>query len=162
MKQICLLVILILSGFATAAEPQANVLAMGDWGAGGRNQKAVAATLARHVQTSERKFDAMVLAGDNFYTLITGIDDPKWKTMFEEMYDPKILDFPFYAALGNHDYSNEVFLSEFAYTQANPKSRFKLPGRWYRVDLPDAEDPIVTVLMLDSNQPWLGELGWKA
>ena len=134
---------------------------MGDWGNNGPRQRHIAGTLARYVQASGRDFEAMLLAGDNFYVTMDGIFDPKWKTMFEDLYDPKVLDFPFYVALGNHDYSENVFMTEFAYAQANPKSRWKIPDRWYRLELPERENPLVSVLMLDSNQPWLGELGWR-
>ena len=39
-------------------------------------------------------------------------------------------------------------------------SRWKLPAKWYRVDLP-TDRPLVTVLMLDSNKPLLGEQQWR-
>src|SRR5687768_11460960 len=94
--------------FLTAASTfgqEVNLMAMGDWGAGGSRQREVAGAMSRYITAANRKFDAMVLAGDNFYvTLDGGIHDPKWKTMFEEMYDQRIFDFPFYVALGNHDY----------------------------------------------------------
>src|SRR5262249_41951786 len=46
-----------------------------------------------------------------------------------------------------------------AYARANPQSRWKMPARWFRVDLPE-KDPLVTVLMLDSNMPLMGEVEW--
>jgi tartrate-resistant acid phosphatase type 5 len=154
-------VLLILLVTATGRAQQVELLAMGDWGAGGPRQREVAGGMAKYIQGGNRKLDAMLLAGDNFYvTLDGGIHDPKWKTMFEDMYDQKIFDFPFYVALGNHDYQVDRHMVEFAYAQANPQSRWKMPARWYRVDIPQ-EDPIVTVLMLDSNYSIMGEYAWN-
>jgi hypothetical protein len=36
-----------------------------------------------------------------------------------------------------------------------------MPARWYRVELPSEEDPLVSVLVLDSDQPLLGEVEWN-
>ena len=135
---------------------------MGDWGSNDKGQAAVATDMAKYIQSQKQHFDGMLLAGDNFYVpLDDGIRDAKWNKMFEHLYDPASFNFPFYVALGNHDYLADRFMIEFAYAQANPQSRWKMPARWYRLDLPK-ENPIVTVLVLDSNQPWLGELGWAA
>jgi hypothetical protein len=156
-----LTVSLILLVAATGRAQQVDLLAMGDWGAGGPRQREVAEGMGRYIQGGIRKPDAMLLAGDNFYvTLDGGIRDPKWKTMFEDMYDSKIFDFPFYVALGNHDYQVDRHMVEFAYAQANPQSRWKMPARWYRVDIP-RENPIVTVIMLDSNYSIMGEYAWN-
>ena len=73
---------------------------------------------------------------------------------------PKQLPMPFFACLGNHDYDGNNLNIESDYVRQNPASRFKLPDRWYRVDLP-AEKPVVTVLMLDSNMELLGEVRWN-
>src|SRR5687767_845672 len=159
MKKLATLLVFVLATSTFAQE--VNLLAMGDWGSAGSRQREVAGAMSRYITSANRKFDAMVLAGDNFYvTLDGGIHDPKWKTMFEDMYDPKVFDFPFYVALGNHDYQLDRHMVEFAYAQANPQSRWKMPARWYRVDFPQ-EDPIVTVLMLDSNFSIMGEYAWN-
>lgn len=143
--------------------PGVNVLAMGDWGNGGPWQKAVAQTIERYVQSevsSGRRIDAMLLAGDNFYVKqLNGPGDPQFKRIFEDMYDPKVLDFPFYASVGNHDHDLDKYLSELAYTRAHPESRFKLPALWYRLELPQA-DPVVTIFMLDSTKPRLAPQQW--
>ena len=70
------------------AAGEVNLLAMGDWGNNGPGQRAVAATLKTYIQSTGPHFDGMLLAGDNFYTKLTGTSDPQWQTMFEEMYDP--------------------------------------------------------------------------
>ena len=161
MKTLKILLLLLIFAIPADAQ-QVNLLAMGDWGSNDSGQKEVAADISTYITKANHNFDAMLLAGDNFYVpLDDGIRDAKWNKMFESLYDPADFKFPFYVALGNHDYLADRFMLEFAYTQANPQSRWKMPARWYRVDLPK-ENPIVTVLVLDSNQPWLGDLGWAA
>jgi tartrate-resistant acid phosphatase type 5 len=158
-----LLLSLVLTGICRAQQPQdreINLLAMGDWGSGRDDQRLVADRLADYVQTSQKTFSGILLAGDNFYADLTGIDDPLWQTLFEQMYDPKRLAFPFYAALGNHDLENGKMQIELDYAKANPKSRWKLPARWYELDFP-VDRPLVKVLMLDSNKQGMTEAEWN-
>ena len=156
---------------AATTQPQAkrevNLLTMGDIAQVGPGQARVAKALENHVRASGRSFDALFTAGDNFYVKFTGIDDPKWRTMFEDMYDPAVLNFPFYAALGNHDYEEMTpggvrkWQIEMDYAKANPQSRWKLPAHWYRVDLPaGAADPLVSVLVLDTYKDQVGDARW--
>src|SRR5262249_38238031 len=42
-----------------------------------------------------------------------------------------------------------------------PQSRWKMLGRWYRVDLP-RDNPLVTVFVLDSDKDFNGDTVWKA
>jgi tartrate-resistant acid phosphatase type 5 len=144
---------------ATSSRQEINLLAMGDWGEGKPAQKSVADAMAKYVADRKTPFAALLSAGDNFYVPLSGVDDPVWQTLFEQMYDAKRLDFPFYAALGNHDYDQNKYLIELAYARLHPQSRWKLPARWYRVDLP-AKEPLVTALMLDSDQPNLTAIEW--
>jgi acid phosphatase len=73
----------------------------------------------------------VLLLGDNFYPRgVRSIDDPQWKTKFENIYDPSVLDLPFYAILGNHDYRrNEQ--AQIEYSRENLLSRWKMPDRYY-------------------------------
>jgi len=152
---------------ATRPAREVNLLTMGDIGQVGPGQARVAAALEKHVQASSRTFDALFTAGDNFYVKFTGVDDPKWRTMFEDMYNPAVLKFSFYAALGNHDYEEVTpggirkWQIEMEYSRVNPNSRWKLPAHWYRIDLPErAEKPLVSVLVLDSYKDGVGEARW--
>ena len=138
---------------------QVELLAMGDWGTGGTDQKAVAAAMAGYVSGLQAPVAGLLSAGDNFYNHMTGIDDPEWQNRFEKMYDPGVLNFPFYMTLGNHDYEKDESPIQLEYAKANPQSRFKLPSRWYRRDFPQ-DNPLVTVLMLDSNMKLMGEAMW--
>jgi tartrate-resistant acid phosphatase type 5 len=142
------------------AGPRADFLAMGDWGEGKPAQKAVADSLARYAAGQHVPFAAMLLAGDNFYVKLPGgADDPQWQTLFEKMYDPVRLPMPFYASLGNHDYDDRKDVIELRYAKLHPESRWKLPARHYRVELPP-DHPMVTVIMLDSNKQVINDLDW--
>jgi hypothetical protein len=138
-----------------------NLLAMGDWGNGSDRQRRTARALADYVRSSEQKFDGIILCGDNFYVKLRGVDDPQWRTLFEDMYDKGVLDFPFYAVLGNHDYESGKDVIELEYARKNPDSRFTMPSRWYRIDFPK-DDPLVTVFMLDSCRDLLRRELWQA
>ena len=146
---------------ATRPADELNLLAMGDWGEGKPAQRQVADTMAAYVRSSDRHFTALLSAGDNFYVPLKSIDDPVWQDLFEKMYDPAVLNFPFYIALGNHDYDQNKFRIELAYAQAHPESRWKEPGKWYRIDLP-ADHPLVTILMLDSDRDLMTLDDWNA
>lgn len=156
---LCLLVLtLSVHGFAT----EVNLLIFGDWGnGGGPEQKAVAKQAGEYARTNNIKFDAALLLGDNFYKRMDGgVKDPRWQSEFEEMYDKKVLDMPFYAALGNHDYEDTKYLTQLEYSRIHPDGRWKMPAKWYRLNLPE-KDPIVTVLVLDSNYAKLTDDEWK-
>lgn len=172
----CLTILLALAGFGAATQSapaqsapttqpttrHVDVLAMGDWGEDTAAQRQVAHALSHWTQLDDnaRRLKAVLLCGDNFYFKLTGIDDPRWQSLFERMYDPKTLDVPFYACLGNHDYDGNNRAIELAYARTHPDSRFKLPGDWYRIDVP-REKPILTVIMLDSNRDNLSDVQWN-
>ena len=146
---------------ATQPAPVVNLLSMGDWGTGQPEQGKVAQAMAAYITVAKVPFDGMLLVGDNFYVKIPGgIQDPVWQTVFEKMYDPAVLNFPFYAVLGNHDYKDGKDAIELEYTKAHPESRWKLPARWYRVDFPPTH-PQVTAIMLDSDKDELGKDRWN-
>lgn len=132
------------------SERQVTLLALGDWGTGSSAQQRVAAAMSDEAKRDPRALDAVLMLGDNFYGDLYNDTDPQWQHLFESMYDHTALHAPFYAVLGNHDYEHRKDLIELGYAQKNPTSRWKLPGRWYRLQLPE-ENPIVTILVLDSN-----------
>lgn len=137
----------------------AHVLILGDWGFDGdiTAQKSVAAGMQSFMQRHSIPLDAMFFLGDNFYgPMHKGVDSLRWKTQFEDMYPESVFNCPAYAVLGNHDYQYAPGLKcdyELAYA-ARGTSRFTLPSNWYRFTVP-AENPVLTVLALDSNAPAL-------
>ena len=145
----------------TTAPADVNLLAMGDWGTNGPEQRLIAHTMAAYVQQTGASFDGMLLVGDNFYMKLPGgVNDAMWQSAFEQMYDPQKLNFPFFAVLGNHDYDDGKDAVELQYAQLHPQSRWKIPARWYRIDIP-RDHPLVTVLMLDSDKDMLGTERWE-
>lgn len=112
-----------------------HIAAIGDFGTGSRQQKAVAqAIYRRHVA---QPFDFGITLGDNFYRCgVKGVNDPKWKRFWEEPYGR--LGIPFYAALGNHDYGHPPIIcpglagspdAEVAYTKVS--ATWRMPARYY-------------------------------
>jgi tartrate-resistant acid phosphatase type 5 len=166
LKWVCVFLLALLAARPAVAAPpekhppEINLLAFGDWGFGTADQKAVADGIVAYAK--DHPFDAALLLGDNFRVSLEGTDDPNFQTVFEKMYDRKRLNFPFYVCFGNHDYEKDRFKVELDYARLNPKSRWKLPSRWYRLDLPTATEPLVTVLMLDSNKPMMTGADWDA
>ena len=137
-----------------------SFLAMGDWGSGKPPQKQVAETLAAYAK-KQGDVQAVVLAGDNFYMNVSSVDDPVWKDVFENVYDANRLNVPFFAVLGNHDYQGNKAKIELEYSKTHPESRWRMPARWYRVDVP-SNKPVVTLLMLESTKDQMSAADWAA
>jgi len=133
-----------------------HFLMIGDWGAGKdtKAQRAVAAGMKAYTQSMKLKTDGLFLLGDNFYGEFKGgVNCPRWKTDFEQMYPPDIFPGPCWTMLGNHDYDdepNDKMNAELAYAAANPSTRWRLPAKWYRFEWP-AANPLFTAIVLDSN-----------
>lgn len=140
-----------------------NFLAIADWGMGNGNQRKVAQALADHVTATDTEYQGILTGGDNFYVRLNGVDDPLWLQVFEWMYDPKNLNFPFYITPGNHDYENGKIAIELAYARQYPSSRWKFPSPYYRLDFPEGSaKPLLSLLMLDSCKDQMGERAWEA
>ncbi|EWM20450.1 purple acid phosphatase [Nannochloropsis gaditana] len=94
---------------------------IGDWGSGTSNQSAVAATMGAWGKRYNPQF--IVALGDNFYENgVDSVDDPLWNTRYCSVYtDPALLDVPWYAILGNHDYYG-------GYADAQIEGREELAG----------------------------------
>ncbi len=149
-----------------STETQVNLLVTGDWGfvpgaTRPSGQQKTAAAMAEYVRRNRTGFDAVLVGGDSFKVKLSGPDDPQFRQGFEEMYDPKALDMPFYAVFGNHDYEYHAAAVELEYSRRHSDSRWKAPDPWYRLDLP-AGNCLVTILMLNSNRAELGKEAWEA
>lgn len=136
------------------AGAELDLLALGDFGSANENQKAVARAMMRYAQILGKKPEGLLMLGDNFYRKMPGgVKSKRWVSGFSEMYPAKQFPNPCWAILGNHDYrdtpGNEKVQLGYAASR-NGKTRWTMPGKYYRVDLP-AEDPQVTFLMLDTN-----------
>ena len=117
---------------AWAAEPDAgpimSFLAVGDWGRDGAfHQADVAAWMAKVATNLDAAF--VISVGDNFYENgVASVDDPKWRTSFEDVYAAPSLQVPWYVALGNHDYHGNT---QAQLDYAKTSKRWRMRGRWY-------------------------------
>ena len=130
-----------------------HFMIVGDFGSMDKSQDAVAAGMIRYVQTHSLKPHGLWLLGDNFYKeLKGGVDSPRWKTGFEDLYPATSFPGPCWSMLGNHDYHDTIDgeIAQLTYAEKHPGTRWKMPAKWYRVDWP-AVKPIVTFLVLDTN-----------
>lgn len=122
---------------------------LGDTGADNAQKAAVASSMVT-LQAS-LPADFALLLGDNFYPRgVRSTRDRRWRTRFEEAYDPRALDFPFYAVLGNHDYrGNEE--AQVRYATEHPDSRWQMPDRYYSFLRDLADGTRVEFFALDTN-----------
>jgi tartrate-resistant acid phosphatase type 5 len=142
-----------------------NLLVVGDCGFSPpaqrtADQQAVARAMADYVRGSGSACGGVLLAGDTFKAKIMGPNDLRLAGAIPSMFDTRALRSPFYAAFGNHDYQYKAVTALIEYSRLHPDSQWRVPDRWYRVDLP-AQRPVVTVLVLDSNKAQLGKKAWQ-
>jgi tartrate-resistant acid phosphatase type 5 len=113
-------------------------IVLGDAGTGNADQLKVAAAIAE--VCAARGCDFALYAGDNIYDSgVSGVDDAQFDTKFEQPYAE--LDFPFYVALGNHDYGNlgtNISLRESNDAQAHAQveytarsDKWNMPSEYY-------------------------------
>ena len=133
-----------------------HFLAIGDFGSGNAHQTAVASQMAAFTKKLDGPLAAVLALGDNFYGKMT---PERFGPHFEQMYSEKDFNCPFYACLGNHDYGPKYDANQgrakaqmqLDYAASNPSSRWKMPNRWYALELPDANNPLVKIIYLDGN-----------
>jgi len=137
--------------------PGLNLLAIGDYGSKNESQERVARQMANFAKKLGQPLDGVLALGDNFYGKMT---PDRFDRHFEKMYDPEALNCPFYACIGNHDYETAAygldpeprkFVKQLDYARDNPNSRWKMPAKWYVLELPNPVTPLVKMIVLDSN-----------
>lgn len=134
-----------------ALDQPIRVLAFGDFGNGSEQQKEVAAAMQRYHQT--QPFDFAITLGDNFYSVgMESPTDPRWKTWWNELYDP--LGIKFYVSLGNHDWgSADSPAAEVLYAQSSPS--WRLPATYYTFTA-----GAVQFFALDTNEIPEAQMAW--
>jgi hypothetical protein len=142
-------------GAAAAVDPGAtHLLAIGDFGTTGRDQAAVAGAMREYRRRTGITLETLLLLGDNVYNRVPGgfsAESPHWRTVFEDVYPAADFPCPCHAVLGNHDYGDnpDGAAVQLEYSRRGG-GRWRMPGKWYRFDVGDADG--VTFLALDSNQ----------
>jgi tartrate-resistant acid phosphatase type 5 len=144
---------LLLATLCFAAQPSSiSFIAMGDWGREGKDhQTEVAQQMAR---TGEQIDSQFVLAlGDNFYDNgVQSVDDPQWRTSFENIYTAPVLHRPWYVALGNHDYRTNV-QAQIDYTKSS--ARWRLPARCHSFKVQVDANTTAEFFIIDTS-PFVG------
>jgi len=141
---------------AAQAQEPSDILIIGDWGyPEDNNQSLVAATMQSYISQQGLTPDALLMLGDNFYDdLPGGVASTLWQTKFEQMYPASVFNCSAYVVAGNHDYQNapqSKVAAELAYA-AQGGTRWTMPSLYYQFTIP-AQNPLVTVLAVDSNNP---------
>ncbi|MBL4683720.1 MAG: metallophosphoesterase, partial [Nannocystaceae bacterium] len=115
-------------------KPQTGVvrfIAMGDGGEGNDHQYAVAAVAEQVCE--ERGCEFALYLGDNFYDSgVTSVLDTQFTDKFEMPYAD--LDFPFYIALGNHDYDllgNAWWKASYQIAYTLYSDKWTMPSEYY-------------------------------
>jgi tartrate-resistant acid phosphatase type 5 len=149
----------------TSTGPQVNLLFVGDWGFNPPakptpEQVDTARAMAAYARSNLAALDAVLVGGDNFKAKLSGPDDPNFLLALNGVYDPTQIRAPFYAVFGSHDYEYKAADAQLQHSRRHPESRWKMPDRWYRLDLP-AQNPLVTVFMLETDRSVLKKTEWE-
>ena len=103
-------------------------VAVGDWGReGSKHQKDVATQMGIAAERIGARF--VISVGDNFYEAgVAGVNDPAWRSSFEDIYTASSLQVPWQVALGNHDYEGNT---QAQIDYSSKSRRWRLPARWH-------------------------------
>lgn len=122
-------------------------LVVGDWGTGASFQKRVAAQMCTKAGKEKPAF--IVSTGDNIYNNgVVSVDDPQWKTKFEDPYACSELALPWYAVLGNHDHRGSI-QAQIDYHKKNPL--WNMPDRFYRTSMKAKDGTVLDIIAIDTD-----------
>lgn len=119
---------------------------IGDWGRGTDAQHRVAAEMGRAAAATNARF--VLALGDNFYEQgVESVDDPLWKSMFEDVYTHPALQVPWHVVLGNHDYYGNP-QAQVDYTAHSP--RWRMPQRYFKVADTNLDRADIDMFVIDT------------
>lgn len=126
-----------------------NFLVLGDWGRNGHYDQI---QVAEWMDVAMQKIDGdfVVTTGDNFYSNgVASVNDPYWRTSFEEIYHGPHLFEDWYATLGNHDYRGN-WQAQIDYSKIS--RRWNMPAPYYakKFTVGDDNDEVL-LLFIDTN-----------
>lgn len=125
-----------------------NFCVIGDWGRNGHyHQKEVANMLGAAMTGIAGDF--VISTGDNFYPKgIKSVNDPLFKSSFEDVYTMHALQEDWYVVLGNHDYKENPW-AQIEYS--NISRRWKLPSFYYSFKKQIDKDNYVEFFCIDTS-----------
>lgn len=129
-------------------EESLNFLVIGDWGRNGHYQQK---TVADMMDVAMWQLDAEFIAttGDNFYSNgVASVDDPYWKSSFEDIYHGPHLFENWYPTLGNHDYRGN-WQAQIEYS--NLSRRWEFPNNYYAKNFVLADQEELLILFIDTS-----------
>lgn len=136
--------------------------AYGDAGKGSTTQFATADQMSLYVNDVTNEIDFILNLGDSFYDDgVISTSDPLWESYFESVYNPSILDMPFYSILGNHDYRGNID-AQMSYVSPN-NDRWKMPARYYSFTETLTDNTTIDFFLLDAERMFYGDaeqLAW--
>jgi len=92
--------------------------------------------------------DFIISTGDNIYGKgVKSVDDPQWKTKFENVYTGEHIQKDWYPIFGNHDYLGNV-PAQLEYAKKNP--RWKFPDFYYVIPK-EKDNELYDFFMIDTN-----------
>lgn len=132
---------------AVAGAGELPFVVIGDWGRNGKYlQRETGVQMGRTAEAIGARF--VISTGDNFYPDgVAGVEDPQWKTSFEDIYTAKALQCPWYVVLGNHDYHKKA-QSQVDYSAKS--ARWRMPARYFAFSETVAPGVQADFFMLDS------------
>lgn len=142
MKQ-CIFLCFLAVCYATHQDNGLDFMTIGDWGDTGA--KVIAPFMGDH------DADWILSTGDNFYNQgVSGVDDPQFKSKFEDTFTAPSTKVPWYVCAGNHDYygGNRGIEAEIQYS--NRSSRWKFPSYYYDFIKTGKDSTTVHVLSIDT------------
>jgi acid phosphatase len=110
-------------------ELELSIFVVGDTGQDSPNRKRVVKAMENW--TDGAMLDCVLMLGDNFYENgVQSVDDPRFHTDFEDLFNRQTFDCPFYVCLGNHDYYGNTD-AQVEFTKVS--DRWKMPSKYFRV-----------------------------
>lgn len=116
-----------------AAPDTVRFVALGDGGNGNTPQYDVADAMKAVCDVDGCEF-ALYLGDNIYFDGVDSVDDAQFQTKFESPYAE--IDFPFYAALGNHDYGGsgdgyEFWKDNYEIEYTDHSEKWTMPGDYY-------------------------------
>lgn len=129
-----------------------GVIFVGDTGTGKSEQFTVAKAMKKFCASDLCEW--VLLLGDNFYSDgVKSVDDPQWKTKFEDPY--LSMQVTFRPVLGNHDYGGNI-QAQIDYSKK--MRHWWMPSRYYKWIHKDAEFFAIDTEEFDGEQQkWLAK-----